>query len=230
VGAVISSDLQQLLNNLKRPDFEGNVPWMYVDTVGKVTVGVGHNVSAHKDLLALPFLVKRFMRHHVIGGDVGKPIVENKAVDRPATAAEKQNDYDFLVKHKGLGNYLPTQLQRYTTLELQSTVIDRIFADDLAVAVAVARNEFGDAFDTYKVPCQAALIDIAFNCGSFSGFQHRLVPAIKGTGEYAKKTAAERWKIASEASNRPDESPARNALVAQWLLNGAADTAVPAPR
>jgi len=37
-------------------EFEGCVPWMYRDTVGKVTVGVGLMLPDAKTAQALPFL------------------------------------------------------------------------------------------------------------------------------------------------------------------------------
>jgi GH24 family phage-related lysozyme (muramidase) len=221
---VITPVLRQLLDNLKRAQFENNVAYMYVDTVGENTVGVGHNLTAHGDALKLPFIVKRFERHAVIGGDVGVPISSDKVIGRRASIAEIQNDFDFLKKHSGLGKYSPEHLQKYTTLELPSADIDQLFTKDLDVAVAVCRREFGEAFDKFPTTCQAALIDIAFNCGTFASFQSRLVPAIKGTGAYAKKTPSERWKIASESCRRGEVSEVRNALVAKWFMDGATPT------
>jgi GH24 family phage-related lysozyme (muramidase) len=216
---IITPALKQLLDNLKGPQFEKNIPYMYVDTVGDVTVGVGHDLDSNGDALRLPFIVKRFERHHVIGGDVGVPI-SNKMVDRPAAPAEIQNDYDFLSKHSGLGKFAPDQLQKYTTVELAGPAIDQLFIKDLDISIAVCRREFGDAFDKFPTPCQAALIDIAFNCGSFQSFTH-LVGAVKGTGAYVKKTPSERWKIASESCRRGQVSQLRNATVAKWLMDGA---------
>jgi GH24 family phage-related lysozyme (muramidase) len=213
--------LRQLLNALKGSQFEKNIPYMYVDTVGDVTVGVGHDLDANNDTLTLAFLVKRFERHPVIGGDKGESIAEKKAVGRVATQTEIQNDYDFLKKHSALGKYAAEQVQKYTTVELAPATVDQLFEKDLNVALAVAQREFGESFAKFPVPCQAALIDIAFNCGNFATFQHRFVPAIKGIGQFAKKTMSERWKIASESSRRGQLSAARNAQVAQWLLDGA---------
>jgi GH24 family phage-related lysozyme (muramidase) len=217
----ITAALGQLLNTLKGPQFEKNIPYMYVDTVGDVTVGVGHDLDANNDVLKLPFMVKRFERHAVLGGDVGVSIFSNKVLNRTASQSEIQNDYDFLKKHTGLGKFLAEQLQKYTTLELTTVAIDQLFLKDLKIAVAVTRQEFGETFDTFPTTCQAALIDIAFNCGSFSTFQTRFVPAVKGLGAFANKTMYERWKIASESCRRGQLSAARNAQVAKWLMDGA---------
>ncbi len=45
--------LDQAIERLK--EFEGSVPWMYLDTVGKVTVGVGSMLSDARMASTLPF-------------------------------------------------------------------------------------------------------------------------------------------------------------------------------
>jgi GH24 family phage-related lysozyme (muramidase) len=220
MAEIIGQKLRALLNVLKGPQFEKSIPYMYVDTVGKITVGVGHNLSIHKDLLRLHFVVARFERHAVSGGDRGIPITENKIVGRHATASEKQNDFDFLSRHRALGHYAPEHLEKYTTLALRPQDIDKLFESDLVAAVKIARHEFGADFDKFSVQRQAAIVDIAFNTGSFRTFQHSFVPAIKGHGEYAKKSEAERWKEAAKHSRRGKVQGSRNAKVAEWLNNG----------
>jgi GH24 family phage-related lysozyme (muramidase) len=51
----VATYLEQSLTKLK--EFEGCVPWMYRDTVGKVTVGVGLMLPDAKASEALPFLI-----------------------------------------------------------------------------------------------------------------------------------------------------------------------------
>ena len=46
--------LDEVITTLRR--FEGSVPWMYLDTVGKVTVGVGLMLVNEEAAHALPFL------------------------------------------------------------------------------------------------------------------------------------------------------------------------------
>lgn len=218
---VISPRLRVYVDRLKGPTFEKTIPYMYVDTEGKVTVGVGHNLTAHGDCQELKFVVKRLTRKAVKGGDQGIPIGEPKTIDRQAFNPEKQNDYDFLHKHKGLGHFAPHQLAAYTTLEMDLKDIAKLFEEDLQAHIAIARDAFGAAFDTYPVPCQAALIDIAFNCGSFKSFQTTFVPAVKGEGAYANKTWKERMQIAAKHSRRGKVNASRNAEIAKWLLESA---------
>jgi GH24 family phage-related lysozyme (muramidase) len=222
-GFLIDAQLRGYLNQLKGPQFEKNIPHMYVDTTGNVTVGVGHNITSHGDYQSLAFVVKRTGRKAVLGGDKGLPIGMPQTIGRIATTAEKKNDYDFLRKHTGLGNYAPEHLAAYTTLEMNQPEIDRLFEKDLQDAIAVARNTFGGiTFDNYPVSCQAALIDIAFNCGSFSTF-HTLLHAVRGTGIYTGKPWSERWKTAAATySNRGQVNAARNSTIQRWLNAGAA--------
>jgi GH24 family phage-related lysozyme (muramidase) len=216
----ISNQLRSYLDQLKGPQFEKNIPHMYVDTTGNVTVGVGHNLTAHDDCQSLKFYVKRLERKAVLGGDKGEPVGKPHTIDRVATPPEKQNDYDFLEEHTGLGKYAPEHLAAYTTLEMEQGDINGLFEADLQAAIKVARTTFTAAFDKYPVSCQAALIDIAFNCGKFSSF-HTLCEAVKGEGKYAGKPWNERWRAAALHSKRGKVNAARNTQIEQWLLAGA---------
>jgi GH24 family phage-related lysozyme (muramidase) len=192
---------------------------MYVDTVGKVTVGIGHNLTAHADLLSLNFVVKRLTRKKVKGGATGTPVGDPKKIGRGATADEKKNDYNFLRENTGLGKYGPHQLAEYTTLEMSGDDILKLFEKDLQEAISIARSTFKE-FDKFPVPAQAALIDISFNTGSFRTF-HRFSKAIKGEGEYAGKSWADRWKTAADHSRRGAVNAARNTEIANWLKEAA---------
>jgi hypothetical protein len=192
---------------------------MYVDTVGKVTVGVGHNLSAHKDQQRLAFVVKRFERKPVLGGDKGTSILPIKRqLDRRASADEIQADFDFLQRNPGLGKFHASQstMAAYTTLELTPAEVTRVFEADRDRAIRVAKAEFPD-FDSYDVERQAALVDIAFNAGGFSTFRGNFCPAIKGEGNWAQKPDSERWEAAAAHSRRGAVDPGRNNQIANWL-------------
>lgn len=51
----MSSYLDQAIERLK--EFEGSVPWMYLDTIGKVTVGVGSMLPDSRAAGLIPFMV-----------------------------------------------------------------------------------------------------------------------------------------------------------------------------
>ena len=215
------------LVKLKGKDFENNIPYMYIDTSAKVTVGVGHNLTAHKDHLSLPFVVKRFERKKVISGDQGVPIPKTRPVDAAATKVEIQNDFDFLVKNKGLGKYTPENLAPYTTVELTSATIDAIFLKDCENAIKTAKKVLPD-FDKYPVPCQAGIVDIVFNTGGLKF--PTLVRAVKAEKEFAGKLASERWAAAARESKRSQVKQERNNQVHQWFMDGAAEAKAGEPK
>jgi len=203
--------------------FEKNIAYMYVDTTGNVTVGMGHNVTAHNDYRSLKFKVKRFERKAVKGGDRGIAITANKVIDRPATGIEIQNDFDFLTKHKKLGNYAADNpnLHLYTTVELDQVDREALFWSDIAAAITKARSGYGQAaFNGYPTPCQAGIIDIMFNTGQVFP---KLKRAANGEKEFANKPASERWTAAAAESYRPQlkDEKIRNATVAEWFTAGA---------
>jgi hypothetical protein len=47
--------LNHYLFKLKSASFEKKIPYMYLDSQGYLTVGIGHNIDARGDLLELPF-------------------------------------------------------------------------------------------------------------------------------------------------------------------------------
>jgi hypothetical protein len=113
-------------------------------------------------------------------------------------------------------------MARYTTLELPGTAINLLFETDLVDALKIARDKFGAAFDSYPVGCQAALVDIAFNSGSFKHFP-KLVAAIHGYAEYETMKMSERWKDAAKEGNcgRPAVHAHRIQQRMAWLRSGA---------
>src|SRR5258708_10461556 len=46
--------IQALMQDL--PGFEGNIPFLYLDTVGKVTTGIAHLIRSATDAPAIPFV------------------------------------------------------------------------------------------------------------------------------------------------------------------------------
>ncbi len=226
---MISQAVRNLLELLKSSQFESCVPFMYMDSEGNVTVGVGHNLSAHYDAQNLKFVVKRFERQAVKGGDQGIPIaLDARKVDRAATPEEIKNDFDFLASHPGLSKYADmTKMGKYTTVELTEAAINVAFSKDLDDAEALCKSAFKGIFDGFPDGCKAALIDIAFNTGHIPDFGKVFLSAIKGTGTFTSKTAAERWKAAAAAAEAATTQAGQISSVrigqrTQWFLDGAA--------
>ena len=159
-GPIVATYLEQSLAKLK--EFEGCVPWMYRDTVGKVTVGVGLMLPDAKAAQALPF---------VIG-------------TRPATPEEIAADYarvDAMAMGRASAFY-----KTPASLVLTEQTIDAKLSSILAGFEADLRTQFPH-YDGLPDGVKMALLDMIYNLGPaglFKGFPH-LVAAVE-TGAWAQ--------------------------------------------
>jgi GH24 family phage-related lysozyme (muramidase) len=156
----VATYLEQSLAKLK--EFEGCVPWMYRDTVGKVTVGVGLMLPDAKAAEALPF---------VIG-------------TRAATPEEIAAEYarvDSLPMGRASALY-----KTPTSLVLTQQTMDAKLTAVLAGFEADLRAQFPH-YDELPDGIKMALLDMIYNLGPaglFKGFPH-LVAAIQ-TGAWTQ--------------------------------------------
>jgi GH24 family phage-related lysozyme (muramidase) len=143
-------------------EFEGCVPWMYRDTVGKVTVGVGLMLPDVKAAQTLPFL----------------------AGSEPATSEQIATEF-ARVDSMPLGR-ASTFYKSPTSLQLAHQTIDARLLSILQNFEADLRTEFPH-YDTLPDAIKLALLDMIYNLGPaglFKGFPH-LVAAIQ-TGAWAQ--------------------------------------------
>jgi GH24 family phage-related lysozyme (muramidase) len=150
----VATYLEQSLAKLK--EFEGCVPWMYRDTVGKVTVGIGLMLPDAKAAEALPFVVGT----------------------RAATPEEIAAEYarvDAMPMGRASAFY-----KTPTSLVLTQQTIDAKLTSVLAGFEADLRSQFPH-YDTLPDGIKMALLDMIYNLGPaglFKGFPH-LVAAIQ---------------------------------------------------
>jgi GH24 family phage-related lysozyme (muramidase) len=156
----VATYLEQSLAKLK--EFEGCVPWMYRDTIGKVTVGVGLMLPNAKAAQALPFFLGA----------------------RPATPEEIAAEYsrvDAMTLGRASSFYkIPT------SLELTQQTIDAKLSSVLQGFEADLRTEF-QHYDSLPDGIKMALLDMIYNLGPaglFKGFPH-LIAAVQ-TGSWAQ--------------------------------------------
>jgi GH24 family phage-related lysozyme (muramidase) len=156
----VATYLEQSLAKLK--EFEGCVPWMYRDTVGKVTVGVGLMLPDAKAAEALPF---------VLG-------------TRAATPEEIATEYarvDAMAIGRASAFY-----KTPSCLVLTQQTIDAKLTSVLAEFEADLKAQFPH-YDTLPDGVKMALLDMIYNLGPgglFRGFPH-LVVAIQ-TGAWTQ--------------------------------------------
>jgi GH24 family phage-related lysozyme (muramidase) len=156
----VATYLEQSLAKLK--EFEGCVPWMYRDTVGKVTVGVGLMLPDAEAAEALPF---------VVGA-------------RAATPEEIAAEYarvDAMAMGRASAFY-----KTPTSLVLTQQTIDAKLSSVLEGFEAELRGQFPH-YDVLPDGVKMALLDMIYNLGPaglFKGFPH-LVAAIQ-TGAWTQ--------------------------------------------
>jgi GH24 family phage-related lysozyme (muramidase) len=155
----VATYLEQSLTKLK--EFEGCVPWMYRDTVGKVTVGVGLMLPDAKSAQALPFMLGT----------------------RPATPEEIAAEFARVDK-MAMG-HASAFYKTPASLELTQQTIDAKLTSVLQGFEADLRGEFPH-YDALPDGVKMALLDMIYNLGPaglFNGFPH-LISAIQ-TGNWS---------------------------------------------
>lgn len=174
--------------------YEGRIPHLYLDTVGKVTVGIGHMVP-----------------NKVAMNTVKMYKIETNNTYVLATVAEKYSEYDSIKKRPFGKSYGAASYKKHTTLIMNVFDINvqrdkhiQTFYKELTGYYA-KNNGFSKSFDDMPIEVQKALFDMVFNLGitklksqfvKFNGF-------IK----------SESWDDAAKQSNRIGISPIRNKYV-----------------
>ncbi len=122
---------------------EGSIPHMYLDTVGKVTIGVGNMLRNAEAATRLPFIVK----------ETGDKASEDEII----------SEYERVAKLKpGL---TARSYKQHTKLVLTAEAIDALLDKRLSRFKSRLRKDFA-GFDSFPAEAQLGLIDMAFNLGN----------------------------------------------------------------
>ena len=181
--------LDQSIAQLKL--FEGCVPWMYLDTVGKVTVGVGLMLPNPAAACALPF-------------STPEPATPQAAAT-PAQIAAEFARVTALAPGK-----LPACYKSSTSPELPQPIIDAKLLSTLTGFETTLRTHL-PTYDALPDPVKLALLDMAYNLGPIgllTGYPHLIHDVETGA-----------WAQAAAACQRRGPSPARNAWTQQQFLS-----------
>jgi GH24 family phage-related lysozyme (muramidase) len=120
---------------------EGNVGWMYLDSLGLVTVGVGHLLAYAAAAAVLPFMLP--------SGD-------------PAGVTAVCAEFNLV---RGLAPaMLPGYYEAATKLRMSQASIDALLDADLA-SLALALEHRLAGFGGYPGSAQEALLDLGFQVG-----------------------------------------------------------------
>ena len=135
----------------KLKEFEGSIPYMYLDTGGNVTVGVGNmlpNADAAKRL--------KFQRRP---DPTAKPPI---LTARDATDDEIKTDFDTV--NKQTAGMVASHYKQFTKLDLPETEIDALLLTRVNEFQTLLKSTFPD-FASYPDEACAAIFDMAFNLG-----------------------------------------------------------------
>lgn len=122
---------------------EGCISHMYLDTVGKVTIGVGNMLPTSEAATKLPF-IKR---------DTG-------AV---ATVAEIRTEFESVACREPAKR--ASSYKQYTKLDLTDDTINELLDRRIAEFESGLRRDFSD-YESYPDAVKLSLMDMAFNLGN----------------------------------------------------------------
>ena len=188
-----SSYLDQMAALLKTPSFEYSIPWMYRDTRGNVTVGVGKMLPSLAAAQALPFCIV--------------------APDEPATAEEIAQDWDRLMGMP-FGQQYGAHYYRVGT---SCFLTDAEITAQLMQVLSTCDAELTLLFPNYALVPDAAkmaLVDMCYNLGAGKlrdGYPH-----------FGAAVRAQDWTTAANECDRLGISDGRNEWTKRQFLMCAA--------
>jgi GH24 family phage-related lysozyme (muramidase) len=184
--------------------FEKSVPYLYQDSIGQMTIGVGHLVEPEIKVVPL----KLYRR-----SDQKLATVEEKKAAWQAVKKENRR-YTGQKDHKqhvyGAGHY-----EKLSSLFMKDADVDVLTEDHIVEFHGYLRRAFTrqngylTEFDDMPENARLALFDMMFNMGPtrFPRPWHQFVAALK-RGD---------WQKAATQSNRPQVNAERNAYVRDLL-------------
>ncbi|BFM06572.1 hypothetical protein [Halioxenophilus aromaticivorans] len=171
--------------------YEGRSTHLYLDTLGNVTVGVGHFVANRGAIVSVQLYKKDAQGNNVV-----------------ASLAEKQAEYDNIARQSYGVSFAAGYYKQFTKLFMLNIDIDaqreahlKSFFKELAGYYNVA-NGFKSDFENMPLEVQKALFDMVFNVG--------LPSLISGFPQLDKAIKTEQWDVAANQCSRKGLSPARN--------------------
>ena len=166
---------------------EGRATWLYCDSRGFVTVGIGNLVASSQACAALPFV-------HLVDGS-------------PATDGEKTAAWacvsDAFDKTKNAAAY-----QSLTSIRLSQDFVRSLVGQRLSSEFIPGIVRLCPQFETFPLPARRALVDMAYNLGvhGLGMFPHMLAACNAGD-----------WGMAANQCHRSTCRDSRNDWTAQMF-------------
>jgi GH24 family phage-related lysozyme (muramidase) len=174
--------------------FEGNVPHMYLDTHGYVTVGVGNLLATPQTAIPLVWLWR----------------------DPKRRQHEEPGEFDisdeWMRVHGCTPGLTASSYRPVTSMELHPAEIRRLFSRRVDEFETSLQHHFPE-FAAWPEAAQLATLDMAFNLGA--GALPRKWPNLSAA------LHAQNWREAAHQSHRPESRPARNQAIGNLYLQAA---------
>lgn len=182
----------------KIEEYEGRVNHFYLDSVGKVTVGIGNLVVNRAAVAGLVLYQQK-----------------NDGPAQLATLQQKQAEYDNILKQKT--GYRSSWYRQYSSLMMEDADIDALLAQRIdsfyqeLTGIYKKSKGYPDDFDKLPGKVQMALFDMIFNLGA-----GKIVNVMVTFNANVK---AGEWAKAADSSKRAQISAERNQYVRQLFLD-----------
>ncbi len=136
------------------PQVENNIPYMYADSEGHVTVGIGHKFENETEATFVPF-------YQELSGNQKNTNV---------SANDKRQAYkDIKTYWRNNPNSAAKAYENETNLRLEAVDIDRIYSADFIEHLGRAESALQD-MDSYPLDAQIGILDLVYNSGSLGGY------------------------------------------------------------
>jgi GH24 family phage-related lysozyme (muramidase) len=172
----------------KLKEFEGSIPYMYLDTTSNVTVGVGNMLPSAAEAQKLAFQMR--------ADTTAKPPI---MAARAATADEIKADFDNVTKQTA--GKVASYYKQFTKCDLPETDIDTLLLARVNEFKVGLIAQFPD-YNLYQEEVCAALFDMGFNLG--------LGKLGSGFPTFSKAVKDKDWAKAATNCHRIGPSDARN--------------------
>ena len=162
---------------------EGNIPHMYVDSKGYVTIGIGHCLTVQedkqagsKDLTLVKGILKKYKftrarnQRTIPGAAAGKNVQQFTDLNSEVKEAQVEEEFNFLTDHRLAlvnANYSAKGQSKFTTLNLAGNGSESLFNDDVLSKLndlsRIIRTRAHKPFNDFPTAAQVALLDMHFN-------------------------------------------------------------------
>ena len=160
---------QEVIDGLMKvlPGFEGEIQFMYLDTVGKVTVGIGHMIPDVPSAQAIPFISR----------------------GTGAAAAADEIETDFEAVTAAVKGQLPSAYQGITSLNLPTGWATQDASQRLLNEFLPPLKTQYPGYGGYPQPAQEALLDMIYNLGAGGLAKYKQLKAAVQAGDWQEASA-----------------------------------------